>query len=383
MPNPNLSFVSLSVGSFKTRILKDPNIQMSKGFHSSKETKDTSSVAIKNSIIRVRKIYPVPVFNFLLFLLLIAGANFIISCGPKSIPESDIAFLSEYDNGVALARTNDNCWYFINENLMPVTEEMHIMEIDENFKDGLTTAKIKRHNEELPQFVVFDRQGNIALSSSSSFKSEILPGGRIWVASDDIIEVFDWANPGTAKKPAGIRLVDIPNGRILFEEYSIEVKSCSKSGTSVLSRTFYDIHPKWNNLCYYVEFMLVGNDGNIIAPWGEIGYIGNFANGLAPVAFGEAGRRMQSDRVFAGESAFDVSKLGFIDETGKLVIKPRFEEVTDFNDEGYARVMFNRKAIRLPENFKYINRKGQLLSGHEEKAAQQSYLNAQNTRIYY
>lgn len=327
---------------------------------------------------------PTPVsmkINILSFVF--ACAAMLASCGPKSIPASQTESISEYDDGVALLRTTGGYWYFVDENRVPIAEDSRISSIGDEFKDGLILATVESSNPDHGEYQVLDRHGNVKLSSSSPFLSDLLPGSRIWVASDKLTKTFDLAVGYEVSRPRGISLVDIPSGKVLITEDAV-LKDCTASGTAVLSRTFTGRHPQWYENAYLVEFMLVGGDGGIIAPWGRIGYIGNFSKGLAPASYCQAGRNIQHKEVYACDNQRNLAKLGFIDEGGHMVIEPRFEEVSDFNDKGYSRVQIKKPTLYSDgKNYKYIDMRGRILSGAEEAEARRSYVGAENTNTYY
>ena len=66
-----------------------------------------------------------------------------------------------------------------------------------------------------------------------------------------------------------------------------------------------------------------------------------------------AGHHRAFAAVWVGVGQYLHAKCGYIDQTGKLVIEPQFENARDFS-EGMARV-------RVSEKWGYINKTGQLV----------------------
>lgn len=85
----------------------------------------------------------------------------------------------------------------------------------------------------------------------------------------------------------------------------------------------------------------------------EFGYIDHDGNWIIKPIYSCA-------RSFSGGSAFVQSNnglylWGLIDKSGKELHEPKFDEVWDFNEKGYARVMISNSSHKV---FKWINRKG-------------------------
>lgn len=116
-------------------------------------------------------------------------------------------------------------------------------------------------------------------------------------------------------------------------------------------------------------------DGYVAVPWGRIGYIEEFSNGLAVASNStQGGIRDFSDGVERyGRSGIYYPKYGYIDESGEWAIPEKFFGAEKFNEEGYARVLTKHYALYSEIEYHYIDESGKVLSGKELDAALRSF----------
>lgn len=296
------------------------------------------------------------------YLIISALFPLLVACIPPNIPASQIDSISEYKDGVAIVKTTDGDYCFVDSELVPIGEGKRFNEISE-FIDGYALARssfTKYYGDATSttrQVHIVSRNGDIVETFDQNATPVIIPGGHAWVTNNN-----------------GIALKDLPTGRILFEE-NAWVHTETPSGTAVLARRRTDRHPEGYDYAYLVEFMIVDRNGNIVVPWGRIGYIGEFSNGLAVASNStQGGIRDFSDGVERySRSRIYSPKYGYIDESGEWVIPEKFYGAEKFNEEGYAKVLTKHYVLYSEIEYHYINDQGKVLSGKDLDAALRSF----------
>ncbi len=293
-------------------------------------------------------------------LIFFALSPLLVACVPSNIPASQIDSISEYENGVAIVTTIDGMHCFVDGELAPVGDGVRFDELSE-FIDGYALARSScteyygDATSTTCQVHIVSRKGDIVETFDQN--PILAPGGRAWISYNN-----------------GVALKDLPSGRILFEEKAW-VHTETSSGTVVLARRRTDKHPEGYDYAYLVEFMIVDKNGDIAVPWGRIGYIGEFSNGLAVASNStQGGIRDFSDGVERyGRSGIYYPKYGYIDESGEWAIPEKFFGAEKFNEEGYARVLTKHYALYSEIEYHYIDESGKVLSGKELDAALRSF----------
>lgn len=135
-----------------------------------------------------------------------------------------------------------------------------------------------------------------------------------------------------------IRAFDVKSRSVVFEE-NCEYIETNPSSVTVLRRVGAStIYPKAHiSTKKVIDFMLVGPDGSIIAPWGKIKYIGPYSDGRA-VFTNEAVYFMarESNRYFTEKCEFETMPgfrthhFGYLDELGNVALPAIYERAKPF-----------------------------------------------------
>ncbi len=142
----------------------------------------------------------------------------------------------------------------------------------------------------------------------------------------------------------GLRIVTF-NGKLGFMD---------KSGTIVIDPQFdqvWPFHQGYAQIKIGTKWGFIDKSGKIIVK-AQFDHVGHFNNDLAPVAIGglhEAGRFQE-----IGGEYKSGGQWGYIDRKGKWVIRPKFDEAYDFQDNGTAVVADNSKYGLVDKSGKYI-----------------------------
>lgn len=297
--------------------------------------------------------------NYLIFCAL---CPLLVACLPSNIPASQIESISEFENGVAIVTTTNGKYCFVDSEFMPVGEGIRFDELSE-FIDGYALAKssdtkyYKDATSTTRSVHIVSRKGDVVETFDQRENPVIVPGGNAWVSYNN-----------------GVALKNLSTGRILLEERAW-LHTDSPSGTVVLARRRNDKSPDGYEYAYLVEFMMVDKNGNILLPWGRIGYIGEFSNGFAVASNStQGGIRDFSDGVERySRSRIYSPKYGYIDESGEWVIPEKFYGAENFNEEGYAKVLTKHYVLYSEIKYNYIDDSGKVLSGNELDAALRSF----------
>lgn len=290
-------------------------------------------------------------------ILFAATCSLLAACGPSGIPASNIEWVSDYEDGVAILATKDGLFYFADKDLVPVTDvgfsllepfcDGYAVAVSTTKKDGMTTNAVH----------IVSRSGEIVETFGPDASPLIVPGGKAWVFSEN-----------------GIALKELATGRKLIEERAW-INTYSPSGTVVLARSLRDRHPVGSDYARLVEFMMVDRDGRILVPWGRIGFIGKLSNGLAVATNSAQGAFKGSSEYILKISRSNINDptYGYIDESGSWVIPEKFYEAQDFNRAGYAQVLVEPKRYFAINETKYIDKSGRVLAGEERDVAMRSF----------
>lgn len=283
--------------------------------------------------------------------LFLASVLVLTACGPSKISNDDILNLSEPEDGVAILETLDNDIYFVDENNVPVCQQPFRKLSDFN-DEGYAIATSVVNGDYVQNIV--NRKGEILKANISNLSDiHFIPGGRVWVFDRDGAGLKDLTT-GTDIYNCGYRLTSVsPAGTAVFEN------ECSRK-------------PEGSDYARLVEFQVVDRDGNIVVPFGEIGYIGDISGGMAPasnqVQGGYEGDSGKLRRYSRNRSVGYVPRYGYIDEAGKWVIPEQYTSASEFDENGYAVVSTTVSRGSFNENTFYIDRSGRKLSDQEVRA---------------
>lgn len=295
------------------------------------------------------------------FLSIISILSFS-SCN-RPIPASEIVSITDFVDGVAVIEHVDGYFLFVDSDLKPINKDRKYSRFDGFVGDFAVVVWESVFSENHPQEIkacVVNRKGEELYESEEYFPSSIFPDGKIWIK-------------GLGERLA---LVDLNNQRVIFEDFGT-LYSIASNGNSVLMRERRDKNPKWGMFFnHLIEFLMVSSNGEIILPWGSMGYIAPFANGMAVASVSsQTGNRPQGEHLIVRTVKNNITwypDLGYINEDGEMVIKERFQEAGDFNDQGYARVNIHDE-YDSQTSWKYIDRGGRILKGEEENAARRTF----------
>lgn len=295
------------------------------------------------------------------WLLAIFCLTVFASC-KHSLPASTVKSISGYVDGVAIAETNLGKFYFVDPDMVPLNRDLPLDSIFE-WVDGYAVAfsAIQKGNCCVRSYHIFNRKGEPVVTQEYPEKPILLSGGRAWTDTKD-----------------GVQLQELATGKILLDE-TAWVKNCTPSGTCLLARLNHRRHPDGKEHASLVEFMIVDADGRVIVPWGRIGFIGDFYNGLAAasnsIQGGWRGHIQNLERY--SRSHIHAGKYGYIDESGRWVIPEKFYWAEGFNKDGYAKVLTTNNYDYWRSKPNFIDRTGRILSGAEADKARRS-LSASN-----
>lgn len=165
------------------------------------------------------------------------------------------------------------------------------------------------------------------VDSAETYLSDVTPYGLIWSSDDS----------------ENIRATDLRSGNTVFDESGVELLQTKESGTSLLRRcgAHYISSVRCSGKRPVYDYMLVGADGRIIAPWGKYKYIDNFSYGLARFTNSATHFRVRTGQfpsdAFEYAERYRQHRYGYIDENGRIVIPERFEACDAFDENGHAR----------------------------------------------
>lgn len=282
----------------------------------------------------------------------------LASCTSLGIPAEKIESVSEYVDGVAIARTTDGLYHFINPDLT-VANDSHAYSYISDFTDGYALAQyeVTKGDNTTRYEAVVDRAGKEYFRKERHEADMYLaPKGHIWVDESH-----------------GLEMRRVADGKVLLSE-NASLLSVTPTGTALLARRT-NRHVPGFDFIDIIEYMLVDVDARILQPWGRIGYVEPFSCGLAPASNeGKGVMRPQSEKPYLYSNRPTKSaRRGYIDERGSMVIAERFHEAGPFNEAGYARVnIYDAYDQRTRD--KFIDRTGRILSGAEEDAARRSFM---------
>ncbi|MDE6269020.1 MAG: WG repeat-containing protein [Muribaculaceae bacterium] len=283
--------------------------------------------------------------------LFLAGVLVLTACGSSKISNDDILNRSEPVDGVAILETMDNDIYFVDENNVPVCPQS-FRKLGEFNEEGYAVATSVENGNSLQNIV--NRKGEILTANISNMSDfHFIPGGRVWVSDGSGASLKDLTT-GTDLYNCGYVLTSVsPKGTAVFEN------ECSR-------------HPEGDDYARLVEFQVVDRDGNIVVPFGEIGYIGDISGGMAPasnqVQGGYKGDSGKLSRFSRDRAVGFVPRYGYIDEAGKWVIPEQYTSAGKFDKNGFAVVSTTVSRGAFNDNTIYIDRSGRKLSDQEVEA---------------
>ena len=308
------------------------------------------------------RIYLSKFLSACLFMALLA------SCSGRKLTPSQIVSISDYVDGVAVAKVKEldfsysgDFYYFVDEDLRVVEPGLRLREISEfidgyavavsNVKTGENSFESARH--------IFNRKGQPILTANYDESLFLVPGGKAW-------------RPGGR----GMQFVNLADTSVILEErlWGLEV---TPSGTSLLKRTRSDRHADPDGNVNLMEYMLLDRNGRILIPWGRISYIADFSNGMARASNSiRSGYRWHVDEVSRYTApGYSYGTYGYIDEQGRWRVPEQYGQAEDFNEAGYARVASRPYSYGERTQWKYIDRTGRVLQGAEADAARRSFNN--------
>lgn len=244
----------------------------------------------------------------------------LISCSHSLDPDK-VVMVEDFNNqGRALVFTEDETYYVVDSDYNPKSPGYSIVQRLDNGYYIAVNSTNKNHLL-TPDFEIAD---------SASFYIQG-PSGSDLVWSSDENDV--------------IRAFDVKSRSVVFEERCKYIETNS-SGVTVLRRSGAStINPRKHiSSKDVVDFMLVGPDGSIIAPWGKIKYIGPYSDGRA-VFTNEAIYYMvrKESQYFTEECDFEpmpghyTHHFGYLDESGNIALPPIYERANTFF-QGTAKV---------------------------------------------
>lgn len=264
-----------------------------------------------------------------------------------------IKSVGDYVDGVAIAETVDGKFYFVDADMVPVNGDLPLDSIY-TWVDGYAEAfsAIQKGDRCHRNYHIITRNGEVLVTQEYPERPIVIPGGYAWLDA-----------------PNSIVLKNLASGEVILEE-AARVMDCAPSGTCVLVRWDRGRHPEGYEHIALAEFMVVDAAGRVIVPWGRIGFIGDFHNGLA-IASNSIQGAMSEDIRRVSRSKIHQGKYGYINERGEWVIPEKFYWAEGFNKDGYAKVLTTSERNFWPKP-KYIDRTGRVLSGTEADKARRS-----------
>lgn len=284
------------------------------------------------------------------------------ACGSSShrLPASLIKSITEYIDGVAVAEANDDCFYFVDQDLSLIQPGFKLIRLD-SFMDGYAYAESERikGDVQIREKHIYNRKGEPIVSVEYDKTLILSPGGKIWRPS---------AN--------GMQYVNLSDTTILFDE-KLWGLSVTPSGTSLLIHKRSDKAADDNGNVPLLEYMLLSPDGDILVPWGRISYISDFCNGMAIASNSvRPGYRWHVDEITQYiVHGHNYATYGFINERGAWVVPEKYYWAENYNDTGYGRVSSTVPHYGDRPVWKYVDRNGRVLGGSEAEKARQSFIN--------
>lgn len=281
------------------------------------------------------------------------------SLSNRHLPVSMIKSVTEYLDGVAVAETNDNCFYFIDEDFRVIEPGWRLSRFD-GFIDGYAYAESETQKDDLTirEKHIYNRKGEPIVSVEYDKTLILSPGGKVWRPS--------------AK---GMQYVNLQDSTILFDE-KLWGLSVTPSGTSVLIHQRNDKAADMNGNVPLLEYMLLGPNGDILVPWGRISYIEDFSNGMAKASNSvRPGYRWHVSEITQYIAPGHLyATYGFINETGSWVVPEKYYWAEKYNEAGYGRISTVSPHYGSRPVWQYVDRKGRVLAGNEAEKARLSFI---------
>lgn len=246
-----------------------------------------------------------------------ASVLLLLSSCSKGIDPESLDYISDFsDKGLALAAI-EGMEVVVNKDYEPVTPFFNLVNECNGYYIGYNPAG---------KSVVMN--GNYEpVDSASSYLSPITSAGLIWCSDGR----------------GGVYAKDLRTAEIVMEESGVEFIQATETGSALLRRCgehHIDVTRLAASRPAY-DFMLVGPDGSILAPWGKYKYIDQFSNGMArftnSATFYCVKTGKFAEDAFEDTERYHPHRFGYIDEKGRVAIPERYEMCDAFDYEGHAR----------------------------------------------
>lgn len=255
--------------------------------------------------------------------------------------------ISEFKSGRALCNQGpEKGWIIIDESGEQVSALGNLLE--EPGQGYMLFAIADPDNSAKSTYTIVDGDYNATETSIGHFLSEVNGKGNAWVPRDD-------------DKP-GFMMVDIKTATPKTDRYSdreCSIEYIDDSGLTVLSRNKSAFDGGSYGGASYYEYELISPDGDVLIPFGQLGFIGTPQNGR--ILFSTNGHFLyQSEYEYdhnsylkdkAKTTSFKDAKVGYLDYNGQVVIPDTYDLGRNFEEDGTATVgigdFYTRKTFRI------------------------------------
>ena len=239
----------------------------------------------------------------------------LLSSCSRGIDPDKLDFISEFnDKGLALAGMDDVA-FVVNRDYEPVTPRFNLVNESSGYYIGYNgTGKDVVMNSSYEP-----------VDSAEAYLSDVTSAALIWFSDEN----------------GHICAKNLRTGSVVFDETDVEFMESTESGSVLLRRcgAHYIMPLRHISRKPVFDYMLVGRDGRILAPWGKYKYIDSVSNGLARFTNSATCYRVGMDKGYEFESTerYRDPRFGYIDENGRIAIPERYENCDAFDFEGHAR----------------------------------------------